>query len=333
MGSFFAYPVLLLALILVFAGNAEHSQAQLLVHSYDTSCPRAESIVAETVKLAMSKDPNAPAKLIRLLFHDCFVQGCDGSILLDSTANSSAEKSATVSATLEGFDVIDQAKETLEQVCKATVSCADIVALAARDAVAAAGGPKFDMPTGRLDGLVSLASDANIPDPSSNLDQLLKAFGDKGLVLIDLVLLLGAHTVGVARCGAFSDRFTVHNGSMVADPTLDPAFAQSLEQACPAALPNAATTVPLDGTSSLLFDNAYYSNLQHGKGLLTADQVLFTDPRSKPLVQTFALDASSFFANFPPALVKLSTIGVKTAGSGTGEIRTHCRSRNSPSPP
>lgn len=56
-----------------------------------------------------------------------------------------------------------------------------------------AGGPKFDMPTGRLDGLVSLASEASIPDPSSNLDQLLKAFGDKGLLLLDLVLLLGMY--------------------------------------------------------------------------------------------------------------------------------------------
>lgn len=143
----------------------------------------------------------------------------------------------------------------------------------------------------------------------------------------------GAHTIGVARCGAFSDRFIIKNGSMTADPTLDPAFAQSLEQECPAALPNAATTVPLDVTSSLHFDNAYYGNLQQGKGLLTADQVLFTDPRSKPLVQTFALDASSFLANFPPAFVKLSSIGVKTVGSGQGEVRTRCRSRNSPMPP
>lgn len=193
MGRFLAFSVLLIILF------AELSQGQLLVHSYDATCPRAESIVADAVKAAIAKDPNAPAKIIRLLFHDCFVhvslthtmyvlgfdlgklpllqqrsaffslfflicflpcswlsismgackmvnahmrirlleQGCDASILLDSTANSSAEKSARVSATLEGFDVIDQAKETLEQVCKATVSCADILALAARDAVAA----------------------------------------------------------------------------------------------------------------------------------------------------------------------------------------------------
>jgi hypothetical protein len=64
------------------------------------------------------------------------LQGCDGSILLDpSASNPNPEKTANPSATLRGFDVIDQAKSALEAVCPQTVSCADIVALAARDAV------------------------------------------------------------------------------------------------------------------------------------------------------------------------------------------------------
>ena len=63
------------------------------------------------------------------------IQGCDGSVLLNSTANNTAEKEAIPNQSLSGFDVIDAIKDAVEKECPGVVSCADILALAARDSV------------------------------------------------------------------------------------------------------------------------------------------------------------------------------------------------------
>ena len=62
-------------------------------------------------------------------------QGCDGSVLLDSTATNTTEKDAIPNLSLSGFDVIDDIKAAVEAKCPRIVSCADILALAARDIV------------------------------------------------------------------------------------------------------------------------------------------------------------------------------------------------------
>jgi peroxidase len=61
------------------------------------------------------------------------VQGCDASILLDGP---NTEKTAPQNNGIFGYDLIDDIKDTLEKACPGVVSCADIIVMAARDAVA-----------------------------------------------------------------------------------------------------------------------------------------------------------------------------------------------------
>jgi len=99
--------------------------------------------------------------------------------------------------------VIDAAKAELEAACPGKVSCADIVAFAARDAsyFLSGGNIKFAMPAGRYDGFVSLANETlpNLPPPFASFDLLVKMFADKGLDYSDMITLSGAHSFGVLR--------------------------------------------------------------------------------------------------------------------------------------
>ncbi|TKY51981.1 Peroxidase 47 [Spatholobus suberectus] len=306
-----------LLLIEVFAYGFRYGPDGLNMNYYLMSCPFVEPVVKNIVDKALQDDPTLAAGLIRMHFHDCFIEGCDGSVLIDSTNDNTAEKDSPGNLSLRGFEVIDDIKEELERQCPGVVSCADILAMAARDAVFFAGGPVYDIPKGRKDGRRSKIQDTiNLPFPTFNASDLIRAFGQRGFSAQEMVALSGAHTLGVARCTSFKNRLSQ------VDPTLDTEFAKTLARTCNSG-DNAEQ--PLDATRND-FDNFYFNALLRKNGVLTSDQTLYTSPKTRNFVNAYAFNQAMFFFDFQQAMVKMGLLDVKD--NSNGEVRENCRKIN-----
>ncbi|XP_059074197.1 cationic peroxidase 1-like isoform X2 [Cryptomeria japonica] len=254
---------------LIFLGFSKVN-GQLNSTFYDSTCPNVSSTVQAAVQQAIANEARMGASLLRLHFHDCFVNGCDGSILLDDSVNITGEKTAGPNNnSVRGFDVIDTIKSQVEAICSGVVSCADILTLAARDSVVALGGPTWTVQLGRRDSLTASLSTANsnIPAPTSNLSALISSFSNQGLSTQDMIALSGAHTIGQARCTVF--RTHIYN-----ETNINSTFASSVQANCPLSGGDNNLS-PLDLQTPTTFDNDYYMNLMSQSGLLHSDQELF----------------------------------------------------------
>ncbi|WJZ86984.1 hypothetical protein VitviT2T_006393 [Vitis vinifera] len=314
---------MLLTLVVCTVVGVCNGQDQLRMKFYHKSCPSVETIVRDITWSKVAASSILPAKLLRLHFHDCFVRGCDASILLDRVGTDQTEKDARPNLSLSGYDEINDIKSKLEQACPGVVSCADILALAARDAVSfPSRTPLWDVLTGRRDGNVSLASEVNgnIPSPFSDFSTLKQLFVKKGLNVNDLVALSGAHTIGFAHCGTFSRRLYNFTGKGDADPSLNATYIESLKAQCPNPA-NAQTTVEMDPQSSGSFDSSYFNILVQNKGLFQSDAALLTDKASSKTVQQLR-KPRAFLDEFGKSMKKMAAIGVLTGKAG--EIRKQC---------
>uniref|UniRef100_A0ACD5YBY2 Uncharacterized protein n=1 Tax=Avena sativa TaxID=4498 RepID=A0ACD5YBY2_AVESA len=296
------------ALVLVLSHGAHAQGAGLSSSFYDNSCPSTRDIVRRVIQDARVADTRIPASLIRLHFHDCFVNGCDGSLLLDDDLQEGITSEKTVRAnngSARGFNVVDDIKNALEKACPGIVSCADILALAAEISVELAGGPYWSVPLGRRDGTTTnIESANNLPSPFDSLETLQEKFRNLGLDDTDLVALQGAHTFGRSQC-------------------------QFTQQNCTNGQQRGAL-VNLDGATPDVFDNKYYDVLLQGRAQLPSDQVMLSDPvaatTTAPIVQRFSGSQNEFFRNFAASMIKMGNIGPLTGKDG--EIRNNCRRVN-----
>ncbi|OVA15685.1 Plant peroxidase [Macleaya cordata] len=290
---------------------------------YAESCPRAESIVRDVMRRAMIKELRSAASVMRLQFHDCFVNGCDASLLLDDTPMMLGEKQSLSNInSLRSYEIIDEVKEMLEKHCPNVVSCADIIVMAARDAVVLTGGPNWEVKLGREDSLIASQEDSNkiMPSPRANATLLIDLFRKFNLSVKDLVALSGSHSIGNGRCFSIMFRLYNQSGTGLPDPEIEPEFREKLDKLCPIG-GDENVTGDLDATPHL-FDNQYFKDLVSGKGFLNSDQTLFSagEPTRK-FVRLFSRDENAFFKAFVEGMVKMGDL----QSGRPGEIRRDCR--------
>ncbi|XLS43657.1 hypothetical protein HN51_000522 [Arachis hypogaea] len=327
MASFSYLQCLLVIVMVTMMIPTTTNAAALTPNFYKKVCPKALPVIRRVVQKAINRERRMGASLLRLHFHDCFVNGCDGSILLDDTKNFTGEKTAKPNLnSIRGFDVVDEIKAAVDKACKRpVVSCADILAVAARDSVAILGGPQFwyKVLLGRRDARTAniTAANNNLPAPFLNFTQLVTSFNNVGLNTKDLVVLSGGHTIGFARCTTFRNR--IYN-----DTNIETNFATSLRRNCPRTSGVGDNNLtPLDPTPSSV-DNLYYKALLGKKGILHSDQELYkgNGSESDKLVELYSKNPFAFARDFKNSMIKMGNM--KSLTGNNGEIRLDCRRVN-----
>ncbi|KAF2325362.1 hypothetical protein GH714_027146 [Hevea brasiliensis] len=266
---------------------------QTLPDYYSKTCPQFQETMGHVVSENLLL-PTLPAAVLRLFFHDCAVEGCDGSILISSTSFNKAERDAEPNLLLPGdaFDVVVRAKTALELQCPGIVSCSDILATAVRDLVSMVGGPKYSVPLGRKDGLESNAArvEGNLPSPTMPLSKIIFLYASKGFSVQEMVALAGARTIGFSQCKEFSNRLFNFSKSSDSDPAYSHKYAEALKKLC--------------------------ANYTQDPSMSAYNDELAVDERTKPFVDLYASNSTAFFQDFALAMEKLSVYKVKTDREG-----------------
>ncbi|KAG6398775.1 hypothetical protein SASPL_140245 [Salvia splendens] len=274
---------------------------------YEQSCPDVEKIVNATIHKHFLKDPTYAAGFVRLFFHD-WVR-CFNPPRHDAYARAG-----------RGYEVVDDIKAELEKACPGVVSCADILAFATRDSLVYSGVPAFSIAAGRRDASASLAVnvEGNLPLPDATAEENIRLFEKKGMTLEDLILLVGAHSIGTAHCSIVAGRFR----DKEKQKNIDNWIKKQTMTVCQSEIQD----VPFDPYSHHKMDSRFYKELLTNRALIESDHNLARDPRGNSMMKKFVDDQAGWIAKFTNSMKKLGEKEVLVGDQG--EVRKQCRAVN-----
>ncbi|KAH8890442.1 heme peroxidase [Thozetella sp. PMI_491] len=121
---------------------------------------------------------------IRLSFHDCFPEACDGSIVLSDECTSRGENSQLTSI----------CSTIGSKATQYNVSTADMIQFGTAMGIASCpGGPLISFKVGRTDTTTANPS-GQMPGANTDATTLISQFAAKGFTATELVALVGAHS-------------------------------------------------------------------------------------------------------------------------------------------
>ena len=199
------------------------------------------------------------------------------------------------------------AKQLLGKFKKTSLSGGDAVQICAIAAVEAAGGPafaEFNFLPGRAKAQ-GVTNDGMLPNPNGNQNTLRDYYYRMGLNDVDIVALMGAHTLG-GGAGAAGSGYT---GNFTPNATkFDNTYFKLLVQ--------------FEGAGEFNPSCDYWSKTPAERGMtggchvgpsqnlqLPSDRALLRDPVFKALVMQYANDEQAWFQQYTKSVKKLSELG------------------------
>lgn len=104
-----------------------------------------------------------------------------------------------------------------------------------------------------------------------------------------------------------AERLYNFNGTGKADPSIDAQYLNFLRTKCQWA----TEVVELDTTTPTTFDSMYCMNIGKKMGLLSTDQLLYSDSRTSPIVKALATQPMFLYQQFAVSMVNLANSQVQ----------------------